>query len=114
MNDRQFRRHAVHLLLAWAALIALMLASLGSAYVPLGIMNGLIGTGIAIVKSAIVVALFMGLWRAGALLRIVAAAALGTWCLLLALGGLDQTQRAGEPAQVQPPQQVAPAFQEKR
>ena len=36
MNDRDFRRHARHLLLAWIALIALMLASLGSAYVPLG------------------------------------------------------------------------------
>ena len=114
MNDREFRRHARRLLVAWVALIVLMLSSLGSAYLPLGVGNGLIGAGIAIVKSAIVVALFMGLWSAAAVLRIVAATALGTWCLLLALGGLDETQRAREPARVQLPQQVAPTFQEKR
>ena len=114
MNDRQFRRHARHLLFAWIALIALMLSSLGSAYLPLGMANGLIGAGIAIAKSAIVASLFMGLWSAGALLRIVGATALGTWCLLLLLGGLDTTQRAHEPAQVQAPQQISPRMQEKR
>lgn len=114
MNDRQFRRHARHLLFAWIALIALMLTSLGSAYLPLGIANGLISAGIAIVKSAIVVALFMGLWGSGALLRVVAATALGTWCLLLALAGLDETQRARDPSRVQAPEQVAPTFQEQR
>ena len=114
MNDRQFRRHARHLFIAWIALISLMLASLGSAYIPLGLGNALIGAGIAIVKSAIVVALFMGLWSSASVLRIVGATALGTWCLLLALGGLDTTQRAHERAQVQAPQQLAPVFQEKR
>ena len=114
MNDRQFRRHARQLLFAWIALISLMLTSLGSAYLPLGIANGLIGAGIAIVKSAIVVALFMGLWSSGALLRIVGATALGTWCLLLLLGGLDTTQRRHEPSDVQAPNQVRPALREQR
>jgi caa(3)-type oxidase subunit IV len=106
MNDREFRAHARHLLVAWIALIALMLGSLASSYVPLGVANGLIGAGIAIVKSAIVVALFMGLLRAGALLRIVAATALGTWCILLALGGLESATRPQEPAVVQQPGQL--------
>jgi cytochrome c oxidase subunit IV len=113
MNDRQFRRHARDLLLAWLALITLMLASLGSAYLSLGIGNGLIGAGIAVLKSAIVVTLFMGLGKAGALLRIVAATALATWCLLLALGGLDEMERPRGPASYQRPQQVAPVVQER-
>ena len=114
MNDREFRRHARHVAFAWAALILLMLSSLGSAYVPMGQANGWIGAGIAVVKSAIVVSLFMGLWSAGALLRIVAAVALGTWCLLLALGGLDTLARPREPAAFLAPQQVDPVLQEKR
>lgn len=114
MNDLAFRRHARHLLFAWIALILLMLASLGSAYVPLGGANAWIGAAIAVVKSAIVVSLFMGLWSAGALLRIVAAVALGTWCILLALGGLDTIERPRAPATVQPPQQVQPLLKEAR
>jgi cytochrome c oxidase subunit 4 len=106
MNEREFRAHARHLLLAWVALIALMLASLASSYVPLGVGNGLVGVGIAIVKSAIVVALFMGLVRARALVRIVAATALGTLCILLALGGLESATRPQLPAAVQQPQQL--------
>jgi len=106
MNDAEFRRHIRHLALAWIALIALMLTSLGSAYLPLGIGNALAGFAIAIVKSAIVVALFMGLARAGALLRIVAAVALATFCILLVLGGLEQATRPEQPAAFQQPQQL--------
>ena len=113
MNDLEFRRHVRHLFLAWIALIVLMLASLGSAYLSLGIGNAAAGIGIAILKSAIVVALFMGLWSAGAVLRVVAATALATWCVLLALGGLDETQRPREPARYQVPQQLAPQIQER-
>jgi caa(3)-type oxidase subunit IV len=106
MNDRDFRRHARHLLFAWIALIALMLASFGSAYLNLGIGNALAGFAIAVIKSAIVVALFMGLVRAGALLRIVAATALATFCILLVLGGLEQATRPDQPAVYQQPQQL--------
>jgi cytochrome c oxidase subunit IV len=113
MNDLDFRRHVRHLLLAWIALIALMLCSLGSAYLSLGIGNAIAGIAIAIIKSAIVVALFMGLVRAHALVRIVAATALGTWLILLALGGLEQLTRAKEPARMQPPRQVAPMLEER-
>ena len=106
MNDGELRRHIRHLALAWIALIALMLASLGSAYLPLGIGNALAGIAIAVVKSAIVVTLFMGLARAGALLRIVAAVALATFCILLVLGGLEQATRPEQPAAFQQPQQL--------
>ena len=106
MNDRDFRRHVRHLVLAWLALIALMLASLGSAYLSLGIGNGLAGLGIALVKAAIVAGLFMGLARAGALLRIVAAVAVATFCILLVLGGLEQATRPAQPAAYQQPEQL--------
>jgi caa(3)-type oxidase subunit IV len=105
MNDRAFRRHVRSLFIAWVALILLLLASFGSSYVPMGMGNAIVSTVIAVIKAAIVVALFMGLLRPTPLLRIVAAAALGTWCILLALAGLDEVTRAHLPAQVQEPQQ---------
>lgn len=106
MNDREFRRHVRRLGWGWLALIALMLASFGSAYIPLGIANPIIGTVIAVVKASIVVVLFMGLLRTSSLLRMVAATALATWCILLLLAGLDETTRPHEPAVYQQPQQV--------
>jgi cytochrome c oxidase subunit 4 len=106
MNDTPFKRHALKLLLAWLALLALMFASLGSAYLPLGIGNAVAGVAIAVVKSAIVLLLFMGLARASAMVRIVAAAALCTWLLLVALSGVDYATRPHEPAVFQRPLQL--------
>jgi cytochrome c oxidase subunit 4 len=114
MNEREFRRHVRHLGIAWIALILLMLASLGSAYLNLGVGNLVAGVVIAIVKSAIIVGLFMGLARSQALVRLVAAAALGCWFLLLTLGGLDQLTRARDPSVTQPARQLAPTLEEKR
>jgi len=105
MTDPEFTRHARHLLLAWIALIALMLASLGSAYLSLGIGNAVAGLVIAIIKSAIVIALFMRLAGASAVVRIVAATALATWLLLPALSGVDYATRRAEPAAYQAPEQ---------
>jgi cytochrome c oxidase subunit 4 len=106
MNDTQFRRHALKLLLAWLALLALMFASLGSAYLSLGTGNAVAGVAIAIVKSAIVLLLFMGLARASATIRLVAAAALGAWLLLVSLSGVDYATRSHEPAVFQLPRQL--------
>jgi cytochrome c oxidase subunit 4 len=106
MNDTQFKRHALQLLLAWLALLALMFASLGSAYLSLGIGNAIAGIAIAVVKSAIVLLLFMGLARASAMVRIVAATALCTWLLLVALSGVDYATRPHEPAAFQTPRQL--------
>jgi caa(3)-type oxidase subunit IV len=106
MNDREFHHHTRRILLAWAALIALMLTSLGSAYVPLGFGNFAAGTVIVLLKASIVVGLFMGLARAQAVVRIAAATALGTWMILLALGGMDKANRPSADAAYQSPQQV--------
>jgi cytochrome c oxidase subunit 4 len=110
MNDREFKRHGRHLFFAWVALIVLMLSSLASAYVPLGAWNGFIGLVIAILKSAIVVALFMGMARSSAVLRIVAATALGTWFVMLGLVGLDEWHRPIANAPMQAPQQEFPGM----
>lgn len=106
MNDREFTRHLRRLLLAWIALIALMLASLGSAYLPLGRGNVVTGLVIALVKSAIVAGLFMRLARSSAVIRIVAATALGFWLLLAGLSGVDFATRPSNPAAFQQPRQV--------
>jgi cytochrome c oxidase subunit 4 len=58
--------------LVWLALLLLLGLSVGSAYIPLGIMNGLINYGIAATKAALVLVFFMHLDRSRALLRLAA------------------------------------------
>jgi caa(3)-type oxidase subunit IV len=106
MNDREFTRHVRQLLVAWGALIALMLASFGSAYLPLGWGNVAASFGIATLKSAIVVALFMRLARASAAVRVVAAVGLAMWLILATLSGVDYATRIVHPAAYQQPQQL--------
>ena len=101
MTDPEFRRHGRRLLGAWAALIVLMLASLASAYVPLGLGNLAVGLAIAVAKSTIVAALFMGLARESAVLRLVGGFALGTLALLIGLSGIDYATRPAAPASYQ-------------
>jgi cytochrome c oxidase subunit 4 len=103
-----FARRARNLLLAWAALLALMLTSLASAYVPLGPWNLVVGLVIATIKSVIVMTLFMGLVRSLPLLRVVAAIGFATLTLLFALSGLDGATRIAPPAAMQSPQQNPP------
>jgi len=100
------RRRAWRLVLTWLALIALMLTSLGSAYVPLGTGNLVAGVAIAAVKSLLVLCVFMGLVRATARTRIVAAIGFATLGLLVALSGVDFATRVHEPAAFQQPQQL--------
>lgn len=104
----RFARRARRLLLAWLALIALMLASLGSAYLPLHGWNAVIGLGVAAVKAGIVLWCFMRLGDASALMRIAAAAALFALALLFGLSELDDATRSVESATVQQPRQIAP------
>ena len=75
--------------IAWLALLALMLASLGSAYLKLGPWNMVAGLVIAAIKAAIVAWLFMRLGRAGLLLRMAALAGLAVWTIQLVLTGVD-------------------------
>lgn len=113
MNDSTaaFSRRARHVLVVWIALIALMLTSLGSAYLPLGPWNAVAGLAIAAIKSGIVLWLFMHLARATVLLRIVAATGLATLALLFALTEVDYGTRSTEPATMQQPQQLRPLRQ---
>jgi len=100
----ELRRIAI----TWAALIALMLASLGSAYLKLGPWNLVGGLAIAAVKAALVAWWYMRLRDAGPLIRLVAGVGLGTWLILVVLSGVDYGTRAVTPAAVQRPQQLLP------
>ena len=93
-------------LMAWLALVALMLTSLASAYVPLGPWNLVVGLVIALIKSLTVLSLFMGLLRAPALLRIAAAIGFAMLALLFSLSSVDYATRVMQPAAVQQPQQL--------
>lgn len=95
-------------LLTWLLLMALLLASAGSAYLPLGGFNAVLGLGIAAVKTGLVAWRFMRLREAVALIRATALLGLWTLGLLAVLSGVDFSTRAEAPAPVQPPQQLAP------
>jgi cytochrome c oxidase subunit IV len=101
---RELRTTAV----AWLALLALMLASLGSAYLDLGAGNMVAGLVIATLKSAIVAWLFMRLREAGPLIRLAAVAGLGLWFILVGLSGVDYATRSTTSAPAQQPQQLPP------
>ena len=108
-DDRAgFRRAVRRLLLAWAALVVLMLVSLGSAWLPLGVGNLALGLAIAVAKTAIVVWLFMELREASAMTRIAAAAGLATLLLLAGLSYTDYATRRVDPARWQQPRQLSP------
>jgi cytochrome c oxidase subunit 4 len=110
-DAQRFAQRGRRVLVAWIALIALMLTSLGSAYVPLGPWNAAIGLVIAAIKSAIVLWWFMRLSRAGALLRIIAAVGLFMLALMWGLSGVDFATRDMQRATMQPPQQLRPLRQ---
>ena len=92
--------------IAWALLVALMLASLASAYVPLGPWNLVVGVVIATMKALIVLFVFMKLARAPAVLRMCAAIGFATLALLFALSGVDYATREMHAAPMQQPKQV--------
>jgi cytochrome c oxidase subunit 4 len=77
----------------WLALLALLFASFGLAYVPLGAWNTLIGIAIAFVKAGLVVLLFMELIQAQALVRLAAAAGLFFLMVLFGLTTIDVIMR---------------------
>lgn len=100
------RRRGLHVLATWAALLALMLTSLGSAYLPLGPWNLVVGLAIAALKSALVLWIFMGLVRAPATLRLAAGVGFATLALLFTLSGVDYATRDVHPAPMQQPRQL--------
>jgi cytochrome c oxidase subunit 4 len=107
-----FASRARRLMLAWVALLVLMLTSLGSAYLNLGIGNAAASLGIAAIKTAIVAWWFMELRLASATLRTVALVGLFMLGLLATLSGIDYATRLVDPAAVQAPQQLQPVLRD--
>ncbi|HET7410691.1 MAG TPA: cytochrome C oxidase subunit IV family protein [Pararhizobium sp.] len=68
--------------LAWAALSALLAATVALAYVPMGVGNLAVSLLIATAKAAIIMLVFMKLWRSQPLVRL-AAGTLVLWLSIL-------------------------------
>ena len=108
MDDSRLHRLGRETLLTWALLLALMLTSLGSAYMRLGVFNMVAGLVIAAIKAGLVLWIFMRLRSAPALIRLVAAIGFALWGVLVVLSGVDYATRVQTPAQVQRPLQLVP------
>lgn len=96
------------LVLAWLALLALLVLSAGSAWLRLGWINTAIGLAVATVKALLVALVFMRLRLGHPLLRLTALAGLTTMALLFILSGADYATRGEVPAPWQQPSTVAP------
>jgi cytochrome c oxidase subunit 4 len=96
------------LVLTWAALLALLALTAGSALLPLGAWNGAINLGVALAKALLVALVFMRLHTGPALLRVAALTGLFTLLLLFLLSGTDYATRALPSAPWQQPRTVAP------
>ena len=79
--------------LVWLALIALLLLTMGSAYLRLGWANGAINLAVAFVKALLVMIFFMHLRSSHYLLRIVAVAGFFWLALLIGLAFTDVGSR---------------------
>ena len=75
--------------LVWAALIVLLLLTLGSAYMPLGRFNTAINLAIAAAKALLVAFFFMHLRSAHHMLRIAATAGFFWLAILIGLSLTD-------------------------
>jgi cytochrome c oxidase subunit 4 len=75
--------------LAWVALLALLLVTLGSAYVPLGRLNAANNLAIAAAKALLVAFFFMHLRSAHPMLRIAATAGCFWLAILIGLSLTD-------------------------
>ena len=79
--------------LIWLALMLLLALTVGSAYIPLGIGNGLVNYGVAVTKAALVVVFFMHLDRSRALVRLAALAGLFWLAFMFSLSFGDYLTR---------------------
>ncbi len=83
----------IRLLLAWGALLALLAATLGAAYLPLGPAQPVLAYGIATLKAALILWFFMEMRREDPLVRLAAAAGFVWVCILLVLTAADYLTR---------------------
>ncbi|HEX5126892.1 MAG TPA: cytochrome C oxidase subunit IV family protein [Rhodocyclaceae bacterium] len=109
--QQDFRIAVRRLGTVWICLIVLLLLSLGSSYIRLGIGNSITGLVIATIKSCLVLWFFMRLRSADALTRFAWIAALLILVLIFSLSGVDYATRITYPAPWQTPEQLhAPRF----
>lgn len=80
-------------LAVWFALILLLIATVSSAYIPLGIFNGIINMTIAGIKVALVVLFFMEVRTSSPLIRLASMAGLFWLILMFSLAGADYFTR---------------------
>ena len=78
-----------HYVLTWIALLVLLALTTASAFVPLGALNLAANLGIAVVKAALVVLLFMHVRSAPPMARVAAVAGLFWLALLVCLSSVD-------------------------
>jgi len=95
-------RDTRRIVLAWSALLLLLAATCASAWLPIGVWNGVVNLGIAALKAAIVAAVFMHLGASSAA-RACVGVALFVLLLIFALAGSDYATRDLHPAAWQPP-----------
>lgn len=83
--------------LVWIALLVLLGLTFWAAHLPLGGLNVVVGLGIAAIKVALVVVIFMGLGRSAALIRLAAAAGVFwvTILFVLTLTDVVASRRSG-------------------
>ena len=74
-------------------LLALLIATVGSAYVPMGIFNSVSNLAIAAVKAGLIVLFFMNLASGSLLLRLAAASGIFWLSFLFALSAGDYLTR---------------------
>ena len=84
--------------IVWLALLGLLAATAASAYIPMGEWNSAVNMAISSIKALLVAVFFMHLRHAGALLRLVAVAALLWLALLFGLSWTDYATREVSPA----------------
>ena len=83
--------------LVWLGLTVLLAATIVGAYLPLGSWKPLVGLGISVAKTALVVLIFMELMSATAIVRFAAAAGVAFLLVLFALTFADETTRQHAP-----------------
>jgi cytochrome c oxidase subunit 4 len=83
----------VKYVIVWLALLGLLAATAASSYIPMGGWNSAVNLAISCIKALLVAIFFMHLRHAGALLRLVAAAAVLWLALLFGLSSTDYATR---------------------
>lgn len=104
------RKQDKSFVIVWVALLVLLAATTGSAFIPLGAWNGVLNLVIAAAKAALVLLFFMRLRAGHVLVRLAAVTGIATLAILFALSGSDYATRRSAPAPWQAPAQIASAF----